>query len=182
MSRIGKQPIIIPANVTAALVGDQIVVKSGSLELKQVIPAGVKVKVLPGEVQVTADNDSRPVKALHGLVRSLIANMVTGVTTGYTKTLEIQGTGYRAIAKGEALEFSLGYSHPVVFTPPQGIKLAIQDTKFIVVTGADKYLVGQVAANIRQLRQPDPYKGKGIRYQGEVIKLKPGKAAKAAAA
>lgn len=182
MSRIGKQPIIIPANVTVDLTPDQVVVKSGSLELKQSLPAGVTVKINEGKVLVSANNDSRPVKALHGLVRSLIANMVTGVTTGYTKTLEIQGTGYRAIPKGEGLEFSLGYSHSILFNPPQGIKLAIQENKYIVITGADKYLVGQVAANIRDLRQPDPYKGKGIRYKGEVIKLKPGKAAKAAAA
>lgn len=182
MSRIGKQPITIPANVTVTLTDRQVVVKSGTLELTQSLPVGVTVKLVAGEVQVSANNDSRPVKALHGLVRSLIANMVIGVTTGYTKTLEIQGTGYRALPKGEALEFSLGYSHPILFTPPQGIKLALQENKYIVVTGADKYLVGQVAANIRKLRQPDPYKGKGIRYQGEVIKLKPGKAAKAAAA
>lgn len=182
MSRIGKQPVTIPANVTVTLTGNEVVVKSGALELKQTIPAGVTIKITGDKVQVSADNDSRPVKALHGLVRSLIANMVSGVTAGYTKTLEIQGTGYRATPKAEALEFSLGYSHPILFTPPQGIKLEIKENKFIVVTGADKYLVGQTAANIRKLRQPDPYKGKGIRYQGEVIKLKPGKAAKAAAA
>lgn len=182
MSRIGKQPVIIPDNVTVTLTGGQVVVKAGALELKQSIPVGVTVKINSGAVQVSPNNDSRPVKALHGLVRSLIANMVIGVTAGYTKTLEIQGTGYRATPKGEALEFSLGYSHPILFNPPQGIKLALQENKYIVITGADKYLVGQVAANIRDLRQPDPYKGKGIRYKGEVIKLKPGKAAKAAAA
>lgn len=180
MSRIGKQPILIPDKISVSLAGNEVIVKSGEKQLTQAIPEAVTVAIKDNQVLVSVNSEARPVKALHGLIRSLIANMITGLVSGFTKTLELQGTGYRVTAKGEGIELSLGFSHPINFTPPKGIKLEVKDNKFIIVTGADKYLVGQVAANIRHFRSPDAYKGKGVRYQGELIKLKPGKAAKSA--
>ncbi|MFH0942841.1 MAG: 50S ribosomal protein L6 [Candidatus Beckwithbacteria bacterium] len=180
MSRIGLQAIKIPDNVTVTLQPGSIIIESGSNKLVQPIHPNIKVSQKDKEIIVAIKTPSRQANALHGLVRSLIANMVEGVITGFSKTLEIQGTGFRVAPKGNGLEFSLGFSHPVVYEPPQGIKLEIKDNKFIVVSGADKYLVGQIAAKIRHFRSPDAYKGKGIRYQGEFIRLKPGKAAKAA--
>jgi len=182
MSRIGKQPITIPDKVTLEQKANQLVVKSGNLELSQLIPDEIKLKITKTEVQVINSSASNKAKALHGLTRSLINNMIIGVTQGFTKTLELEGTGFRVNPKGESIEMSLGFSHPVVYTPPQGIKIEVKENKIITITGADKYLVGQTAANIRQLKPPDAYKGKGIRYQGEHVKLKPGKAAKAAGA
>lgn len=181
MSRIGQQPILIPDSIQVSLTADQVTAKSASAELKQTIPPGIGVKLVDKQILVSPKAATRQSKALHGLTRSLIANMIIGLTQGYTKTLELQGTGYRVAPKGNGIELSLGFSHPVVFEAPQTIKLEVKDNKFIIVSGPDKYLVGQVAANIRRFRPPDAYKGKGVRYQGEVVKLKPGKAAKAAA-
>src|SRR6266699_3850178 len=142
------------------------------------IPGGVDVTINGREVTVTRPNDEGNVRALHGLSRSLVANMVTGVTEGYRKTLEIVGVGYRVQAKGSNLEFSLGFSHPVTVSPPEGITLRVETPTRLVVEGIDKQQVGEVAANIRKLRKPDPYKGKGLRYSGEHIRRKVGKAGK----
>lgn len=182
MSRIGKKLIIIPDNVTVSVVDNTVTVKSGSNELSQIIPNGITVAVKDKQIICTIKTQSREASSLHGLVRSLLANLVAGVTKDFVKTLEIQGTGYRVMPKDKGIELSLGYSHTIVYNPPAGIKLEIKDNKFIVISGPDKHLVGQVAANIRDFRKPDAYKGKGLRYLGEVIKLKPGKAAKAAEA
>lgn len=180
MSRIGKQPITIPENVTVNIKGSQVEVKKDQSVLTQAIPTGIKVELKDKQVIVTKTSETNQTKALHGLVRSLIQNMVVGVTDGFKKTLELQGTGYRVAAKGSDIELSLGFSHPVTYSPPEGIKLEVQGQTTILVTGLDKQLVGQVAATIRNFRSPDAYKGKGVRYQGEEIKLKPGKTAKAA--
>lgn len=180
MSRIGLQPITIPDNVTITLSPGSITIKSGSKELVQAIHPNIKVSQKEKELIIEIKTQSRQAKALHGLTRSLIANMVEGVNKDFIKTLEIQGTGYRVAPKDKGIELSLGFSHTIVFNPPEGIKLEIKDNKFIEVTGADKQLVGQIAAKIKNFRSPDAYKGKGIRYQGEIIRLKPGKAAKAA--
>jgi len=182
MSRIGLQPIIVPDNLTVTISRGLISVKSAAQELTQLIHRDIQVSQKDNTLLVKVVRTSRKSKALHGLTRSLIANMIFGLVKGFTKTLEIQGTGFRVTPKGSGLELALGYSHPVVFNPPPGIKLEIKDTKFIIVSGADKYLVGQVAANIRRFRSPDAYKGKGIRYLNELVRLKPGKAAKAAEA
>lgn len=182
MSRIGNQPITLPESVTATITGQQVVIKGPKGEMSQTLTGRVKVELKDKELIVSLPEGAGKDKALHGLYRSLLNNMVLGVSEGFTKTLEIQGTGYRVTANGENLDLALGFSHPVSFSPPAGIKLEIKDQKFIVVTGIDKHLVGQTAANIRALRSPDAYKGKGIRYEGEIIKLKPGKAAKAAEA
>ena len=182
MSRIGTQPITIPDNLTVIIDSGLITVKSASQELTQPLHRDIKVSQKDNILTVAVARTSRQSKALHGLTRSLIANMISGLVKDFTKTLEIQGTGFRVTPKGAGIELALGYSHPLVFNPPQGIKLEIKDTKYIVVSGADKYLVGQVAANIRHFRSPDAYKGKGIRYLDELVRLKPGKAAKAAEA
>lgn len=180
MSRIGKLPITIPNPVTVILTKDKIVIKGPLGELTHVVPEGINVEFKDNQITCQNPVSNPKTDALHGLVRSVIANLVAGVTTGFTKTLEIQGTGYRVAPKDKGIELSLGFSHQIVYNPPEGIKLEIKDNKFIVVSGADKHLVGQVAANIRDFRKPDAYKGKGLRYQGEYIKLKAGKAAKAA--
>ena len=185
MSRIGRQPITIPEKVTVTLTGSHLVVKSDKAELSASLPKEIKVEVKDNQVLVSIAKNQKTT-ALHGLWRSLINNLIVGVTEGFVKKLELVGTGFRANLKdpstgsGQALEMSLGFSHPVVFVAPEGISFAVEEQKTITVTGADKYLVGQVAANLRKLRLPDPYKGKGIRYLGEVVKLKPGKAVKAA--
>ena len=181
MSRIGKKPINIPQSVTVSLDKDKVTVKSGSTQLVQAVPAGIKVSLKDQKLTVAAAKSDSQTRSLHGLTRSLLANMITGVTQGFTKTLEIQGTGYRVRPKDGGIELSLGFSHPIAYQPLPGIKLEIKDNNFIIVSGADKQLVGQTAAAIRNFRPPDSYKGKGIRYQGETVKLKPGKAAKAAA-
>lgn len=181
MSRVGRLPITIPEKVTITLDGQKVLVKSDKAELSAVLPKEIKAEVKDGQVLVTLDKNQKNT-ALHGLWRSLINNMVIGVTTGYKKVMELVGTGMRANLKEKNLELSLGFSHPVVFNAPEGITFAVEEQKTITVTGFDKYLVGQVSANLRKLRAPDAYKGKGIRYQGEVIKLKPGKAVKAAGA
>lgn len=182
MSRIGAQPIPIPEKVTVTLEADSLKVAGPLGQLSQAIPPRIKVKKEDQQLLVQRTGDSKKTKSLHGLIRSLIANLILGVTQGWQKTLEIQGTGYRVEKQGEKLVFSLGFSHPVEFAPVDGIKFEVQDNRLITVTGVDKILVGNIAAQIRKIRPPDSYKGKGIRYQGEYVKLKPGKAGKAGAA
>jgi large subunit ribosomal protein L6 len=171
-------PVAIPSGVDVAIDGRQVTVKGpkGTLSLEIVQP--IEVKQADGTITVTRPSDEGEIRALHGLSRSLIANMVAGVTDGYSKTLEIVGVGYRVQAKGRDLEFSLGYSHPVPVSPPDGITFRVETPTRLVVEGIDKQQVGEVAANLRKLRKPDPYKGKGVRYQGEQIRRKVGKAGK----
>ena len=178
MSRIGRMPVAIPSGVDVTIDGRQVTVKGpkGTLSLEVVQP--IEVKQADGTITVSRPSDEGEIRALHGLSRSLIANMVTGVTDGYRKTLEIVGVGYRVQAKGKDLEFSLGYSHPVPVSPPDGITFRVETPTRLVVEGIDKQQVGEVAANLRKLRKPDPYKGKGVRYQGKQIRRKVGKAGK----
>ena len=179
MSRIGRMPVQIPGGVDVTIDGREVTVKGpkGTLSLEVVAAHRGQAKA-DGVITVTRPSDEGEIRALHGLSRSLIANMVTGVTEGYRKTLEIVGVGYRVQAKGTDLEFSLGYSHPVPVSPPDGITFRVETPTRFVVEGIDKQQVGEVAANIRKLRKPDPYKGKGVRYQGEQIRRKVGKAGK----
>jgi large subunit ribosomal protein L6 len=178
MSRIGKEPVPIPSGVDVALSDGTVTVKGPRGELSQAIPDGVTVDIADNEVVVTRASDHRKHRALHGLTRSLIANMVTGVTNGYSKSLEIVGVGYRAQARGSnALVIQAGYSHPVEVTAPEGVTFEVPSPTRITVSGASKQVVGQVAANIRAIRKPEPYKGKGIRYAGEQVRRKAGKAA-----
>lgn len=179
MSKIGKKPIIISEGVTVTKSDNNILIKSSRGELLQEIPRGIDVDIKDQQIIVSVPKPNRQTKALHGLTRSLLANMMIGVIQGFEKVLELQGTGYRVNPKDKGIELSLGYSHPIFFEPPPGITLTVESNKIIKITGCDKQLVGQVAAKIRNFRKPDVYKGKGIRYQGEIIKLKPGKAAKA---
>ncbi len=178
MSRIGKLPIPVPSGVDIAIDGQQVTVKGPKGSLSHVVAEPITVAQEEGQLQVARPNDERTSKALHGLSRTLIANMVTGVTSGYSKTLEIVGTGYRVVAKGSDLEFALGFSHPVLINAPEGISFRVESPTRFAVEGIDKQKVGEVAANIRKLRKPDPYKGKGVRYQGEVIRRKAGKTGK----
>ena len=179
MSRIGKAPIPVPNGVDVAISGGTITVKGPKGELSQDIPAPIEVARDGDELTVTRPNDERRSRALHGLTRSLVANMVTGVTDGYRKNLEIVGVGYRATARGPAtLELALGFSHPVVVNAPEGVTFEVPAPTQIGVIGTDKQAVGQVAANIRSIRKPEPYKGKGVRYAGERIVRKAGKAGK----
>jgi large subunit ribosomal protein L6 len=177
MSRIGRSPITLPKGVELDVREGHVTVKGPKGTLEVDISPRLGVQVEDGEVSVTRPSDRRDDRAQHGLARSLIANAITGVTEGFSKGLEIHGVGYRCAMKGQSLELSVGYSHPVVVTPPDGITLAAPEPTRIQVTGIDKQLVGQVAANIRAVRTPDAYHGKGVRYSGEFVKLKPGKAA-----
>ena len=179
MSRIGRMPITVPAGVTATIAGQSVTVAGpkGTLSLDVAEPILV-TKEEDGTLVVTRPNDERDSRSLHGLTRTLVANMVTGVTTGFEKSLEIVGTGYRVAAKGTDLEFALGFSHPVVVKAPEGITFAVESPIKFKVQGIDKQKVGEVAANIRKIRKPEPYKGKGVRYEGEVIRRKAGKAGK----
>ena len=180
MSRIGKMPIAVPSGVEVTVEGRQVSVKGpkGSLSHTVVEPITIE-RAANGELQVSRPNDERESKSLHGLTRTLVANMVTGVTAGYEKKLEIVGVGYRVIAKGPTeLEFALGFSHPVKVTAPEGIIFAVEAPTRFSVQGIDKQRVGEVAANIRKLRKPEPYKGKGVRYAGEHVRRKVGKAGK----
>ena len=177
MSRIGRLPINVPAGVDVTIDGADVTVKGPKGTLSLTVPAPISVeRGDDGTIAVTRPNDNREARSLHGLSRTLVANMVQGVTDGYTKKLEIVGTGYRVIAKGSDLEFALGFSHPVIIPAPDGISFAVESPTRFSVSGIDKQQVGEVAANLRKLRKPDPYKGKGVRYEGEVIRRKAGKA------
>jgi large subunit ribosomal protein L6 len=180
MSRIGKQPIEIPGGVTVEVSGETVNVKGPNGELSQRVSPDMRVTVSDGEVRVERPSDQREHRALHGLTRSLIANMVEGVTKGFEKRLEIQGVGYRAALTGKDIELQVGYSHPVPFPAPEGIEFEVPAPTRITVRGIDKQLVGETAARIRRVRKPEPYKGKGIRYEGEYVRKKAGKAAKTA--
>jgi len=178
MSRIGKYPVPVPAGVDVAIDGAAVTVKGpkGSLSLQVAEP--IIVEQVDGTIAVKRPNDERLSKSLHGLTRTLIANMVTGVTEGYEKKLEIVGTGYRVALNGSSLEFALGFSHPVVVNAPEGITFTVESPTKFSVAGIDKQLVGETAANIRKIRKPEPYKGKGVRYAGEQVRRKAGKAGK----
>src|ERR687884_1346648 len=179
MSRIGRLPIPVPSGVDVAIEGQTVNVKGPKGALSHTVAAPITVsREDDGALRVQRPDDERTSRALHGLSRTLIANMITGVTQGYSKTLEIVGVGYRVQARGSDLEFALGYNHPVPVKAPEGITFTVESPTRLRVTGIDKQLVGQVAANIRGLRRPDPYKGKGVRYQGEVVKRKVGKTGK----
>jgi len=178
MSRIGKRPVPVPAKVTVTLDGQSVTVKGPKGELSRVLPDGVLVSQEDNAVVVQPVNESRRSRERHGLCRTLVANMIEGVTNGYQKRLEIQGVGYRAQVQGQKLNMSLGYSHPVVFDPPEGIQFAVENNTNVIVSGIDKEVVGNMAAKIRAARPPEPYKGKGVRYAGEYVRRKAGKAGK----
>ncbi len=179
MSRIGRKPITVPSGVDVAIDGQTVTVKGPKGQLSHTLAEPITVeRGEDGQLYVNRPNDERRAKELHGLSRTLISNMVVGVTEGYRKTLEINGTGYRVQARGTDLEFALGFSHPVTVNPPDGITFAVERPTLFHVAGIDKQLVGEVAANIRKIRPPEPYKGKGVKYQGEVIRRKAGKAGK----
>ena len=179
MSRIGRMPIAIPAGVTVAIAENNVVsVKGPKGELVRELPVEMEIKEEEGKIIVTRPNDLKRMKSLHGLTRTLIANMITGVTAGYEKKLEINGVGYRASKAGKKLTLSLGYSHPVEMEDPEGIETVLEGQNIIIVKGIDKEKVGQFAAEIRRKREPEPYKGKGIKYADEVIRRKVGKTGK----
>ena len=179
MSRIGKLPITVPSGVDVAVDDRLVTVKGPKETLSHTVAAPITVENGDGALEVKRPNDERESRSLHGLTRSLIHNMVVGVTEGYEKRLEIVGVGYRVLSKGPTqLEFQLGYSHPITFNAPDGITFSVEGTTRLGVQGIDKQLVGEVAANIRKLRKPEPYKGKGVRYSGEHIRRKVGKAGK----
>jgi large subunit ribosomal protein L6 len=175
MSRIGKRPIAIPKGVTVKVVDGAVEVQGPKGKLRQAHPAGINFELVEGRLEASRASDDPELAKFHGLARSLVANAVTGVVDGFKKELDIVGVGYRAELKGKQVIFALGYSHAAVFDIPQGIDVAIDKQTHITVTGVDRQLVGQVAANIRRLREPDPYKQKGVRYTGEVLKKKAGK-------
>jgi large subunit ribosomal protein L6 len=178
MSRIGKAPITVPSGVDVAIEGQQVTVKGPKGTLSHTIDRPIAVVLEDGVLSVSRPDDERENRALHGLSRSLVNNLVLGVTQGYERKLEIHGVGYRVQLKGNALEFALGFSHPVRIEAPEGITFAVESATRFSVQGIDKQAVGQVAANIRRLRKPDPYKGKGVRYAGEQIRRKVGKTGK----
>lgn len=180
MSRVGKAPIPIPSGVEVKINDQQVTVKGPKGTLERVVHSKIKVEQVDQELIVTRENDERATRALHGLTRSLVNNMVVGVADGYSKALEIVGVGYRAAPKGRAIELSLGFSHPVIYDPPEGIEIEVPNPTYLVIRGIDKQVVGQVAAEIRKFRPPEPYKGKGVRYEGERIIRKAGKAGAAA--
>ena len=175
MSRIGKKPIALPKGVTVKIASDAVEVQGPKGKLRQPIPPGIVFAQEDGGVVARLEREEDSLRKFHGLARSLVANAVTGVTEGFKKELDIVGVGYRAELKGKQVVFALGYSHPVVFDIPTGIDIAVDKQTHITVTGVDRQLVGQVAANIRRMRKPDPYKQKGVRYTGEVLKKKVGK-------
>ena len=178
MSRIGRLPIEIPSGVTVSVAESVVTVKGPKGELTVNIASPIAVAIEENQVVVTRPDDERASRSLHGLTRTLIANDIVGVTTGYTKSLEIVGTGYRVTAKGSDIEFALGYSHPILVQAPAGITFTVEGNTKLTVSGIDKQAVGEVAANIRKLRKPEPYKGKGVRYAGEVVRRKAGKSGK----
>ncbi len=176
MSRIGNKPIEIPAGVEVTIKeGNEVTVKGPKGELTQKFHPDLIIEKEDNVIRVKRPNDSSFMRAIHGTTRALLANMVKGVTEGFTVELEIHGIGYKAAMKGKTLELQLGYSHPIIYEPPEGIQISVEGNTNIKVSGIDKQLVGQVAAEIREFRKPDPYKGKGVRYKGEQLKLKPGK-------
>jgi large subunit ribosomal protein L6 len=177
MSRIGKQPIEIPDGVNVAVDPGRVTVNGPLGELTQAVPARIKVEKQDGQLVVTRPTERGDDRALHGLTRSLVANMVEGVTNGFEKRLEIQGVGYRASLRGTALELNVGFSHPVVMDAPAGITFEVPTQNEVVIKGIDKQQVGEIAAEVRDVRPPEPYKGKGIRYQGEYVRRKVGKRA-----
>lgn len=181
MSRVGMQPIPVPSGVDVKLEGRVFTATGTKGEVTQEIPEGIEVTIEDDEVLVRRADETRDLRSKHGLIRSLLANAVQGVLEGFTKELEIEGVGYRGELRGRELHLALGFSHPVVFPIPDGIEVTMEKNTEITVTGADRQQVGQVAAELRSLRPPDPYKGKGIRYKGEVLHLKVGKAGAAAA-
>ena len=178
MSRVAKKPIALPKGVEITATAEQFSVKGPKGTLTHTIPSPIQVAHEDGTLVVTRPDDERASRSLHGLTRTLLSNLVIGVTDGYTKKLEIVGTGYRVVAKGNALEFALGFSHPVTVTAPEGISFSVESPTKFTVAGIDKQQVGEVAANIRKIRKPEPYKGKGVRYRGEVVRRKAGKAGK----
>lgn len=178
MSRIGKNPIQVPSGVDIKIDGSDVTVKGPKGELKRRFHERVTISVDDGVATVDRNDESRQARALHGLSRALLANMVTGVSDGYRRELEIQGVGYRAQLKGKDLELQVGYSHPVTIPAPSGITFEVPEPTKVAVSGIDKEMVGQVAANVRKVRPPEPYKGKGIRYAGEYVRRKAGKAGK----
>ncbi|MGC5627362.1 50S ribosomal protein L6 [Georgenia sp. Z1344] len=179
MSRIGKYPVSVPSGVEVTIEGPAVSVKGPKGTLSHTVKEPITVaRDDDGAIVVSRPDDERESRSLHGLTRTLINNMVIGVTDGYTKGLEIVGTGYRVVAKGSNLEFALGFSHPVVVSPPEGITFTVEGPTKIKVSGIDKQLVGETAANIRKIRKPEPYKGKGVRYEGEQVRRKVGKAGK----
>jgi large subunit ribosomal protein L6 len=179
MSRIGKYPVTVPSGVEVTIDNTLVSVKGPKGTLSHTVKEPITVsRNDEGEIVVERPDDERESRSLHGLTRTLINNMVIGVTEGYSKGLEIVGTGYRVTAKGSNLEFALGFSHPVVVTPPEGITFSVEGQNKVRVTGIDKQLVGETAANIRKIRKPEPYKGKGVRYEGEQVRRKVGKAGK----
>ncbi|SNT44671.1 50S ribosomal protein L6 [Rhodococcoides kyotonense] len=179
MSRIGKLPVAVPAGVDITIDGQNVAVKGPKGALNLTIAEPIQIaRAEDGSIAVTRPDDERRSRSLHGLSRTLVANLITGVTNGYTTKMEIHGVGYRVVLKGRDLEFALGYSHPVLIEAPEGITFTVESPTRFTISGIDKQAVGQIAANIRRLRRPDPYKGKGIRYEGEVIRRKVGKTGK----
>jgi len=178
MSRIGKRPISIPGKVSITIDGSKVAVKGPKGELSRSLPAAVTVEQEGETLLVKRRDESRAARQLHGLSRTLVANMVEGVSQGFTRRLEIQGVGYRAQVQGRNLNLTVGYSHPVIIEPPPGVTLAVEGNTNVIVSGFDKEVVGNTAAKIRAIRPPEPYKGKGIRYAGEVVRRKAGKAGK----
>jgi large subunit ribosomal protein L6 len=176
MSRIGKAPVSVPSGVDLAVSDGQMRVKGPKGALACPIPEGIALDVSDGKARFTRPDDSKPARSRHGLARALLANMVTGVTDGFTKVLEIQGVGYRADASGNKLNLTLGFSHPVAMDIPEGLSVSVENNTLIRIQGIDKEQVGQFAADVRSYRPPEPYKGKGVRYQGEQIRRKVGKA------
>ncbi|MGM1018048.1 MAG: 50S ribosomal protein L6 [Actinomycetota bacterium] len=178
MSRIGRLPIEIPSDVTISVNGREVAVKGPKGELTLTVASPIEVAVEENQVLVTRPDDERESRSLHGLTRTLINNNIIGVTQGYTKGLEVVGTGYRVAQKGSSVEFALGFSHPVLIEPPSGITLTVEGNNKLTVSGIDKQAVGEAAANIRKIRKPEPYKGKGVRYAGENVRRKAGKSGK----
>jgi len=178
MSRIGRMPIAVPSGVEISITGQNVAVKGPKGSLAIAVPAPIQVSQADGVITVARPNEERVTRSLHGLSRTLVANMVEGVTNGYSLTINIVGVGYRVAEKGKDLEFQLGYSHPISFPAPEGITYKVESPTKLVISGIDKQLVGETAAKVKKLRKADPYKGKGLRLEGEVIRRKAGKAGK----
>ena len=175
MSRIGKKPVTVPQGVTLDLKGSEVAVKGPKGELRRSLHPEMQLALADGVLTVTRPSDEKKHKALHGLTRTLVQNMIDGVSKGFSKTLEIQGVGYKAEAKPYGVNLIVGFSHPVKYEAPKGIKISVENNTVVKVEGADKEIVGQVAAELRAVRPPEPYKGKGVRYQGEQVRRKAGK-------